>query len=54
MLLTYVAATAGVALVELALVLVNALGLDVPQALVDPGNLKAFAQNRNSFACFSS
>jgi hypothetical protein len=50
MLLTYVAATAGVALVELALVLVNALGLDVPQALVDPGNLKAFAQNRNSFA----
>jgi len=50
LLLTYVAATAGVALLELVLVLVNALGLDVPQALVDPGNLKAFAQNRNSFA----
>jgi hypothetical protein len=50
MLLTYMAATAGVALIELALVLLDALGLDVPARILEPGNLKGFAQNRNSFA----
>src|SRR3954468_3106678 len=50
MILTYTAATTGVALVELALVLLDALGVDVPARILEPGNLKGFAQNRNSFA----
>lgn len=50
MLLTYVAATFGVTLLELALVLLRALGFHPPASIVEPGNLEAFSQNHNFFA----
>ena len=49
-LLTYVGATAGVALLEIILVLVSALGVSLPPALIRPTSIEAFSQNHNFFA----
>ena len=48
--LTYVAATAAVALLELGLLVVTAVGVSLPVSIVRPGNLEAFSQNHNFFA----
>lgn len=50
MALTYVAATAAVALLELSLVLATTIGIAMPIAVIRPGNLEAFSQNHNFFA----
>ncbi len=47
---TYVAATMGVALVELSFIALAILGVRFPEKFIDPGNLQAFALNRNFFA----
>ena len=49
-LLTYAGATASIALLEVGLVVVGALGFWLPHELTDPGNAMAFAQNHNFFA----
>jgi hypothetical protein len=49
-LLTYAGATAGVALLEVGLVVASALGFWLPHELIDPGSAMAFAQNHNFFA----
>lgn len=49
MLLSYVGATLGVAAIELALIMVSVIADGLPK-LVEPGNLQAFALNRNFFA----
>ena len=50
MLLTYVGAAAAVALLEIILVLVSAIGVSLPPTLIEPTQIEAFAQNRNAFA----
>jgi hypothetical protein len=49
MLLSYVGATLGVAAIELALIMASVIADGLPK-LVEPGNLQAFALNRNFFA----
>jgi hypothetical protein len=50
MLLTYVGAAAAVALLEIILVLVSAIGVSLPPALINPKSIEAFSQNHNFFA----
>jgi hypothetical protein len=49
-LLTYAGAAAAVALLEIILVLVSALGVSLPPALIIPRSIVAFSQNHNFFA----
>ncbi|WP_068016535.1 O-antigen ligase family protein [Rhodoplanes sp. Z2-YC6860] len=49
MLLSYVGAALGVAVIEIVLVAISELTNELPQ-LVEPGNIEAFALNRNFFA----
>jgi len=48
--LTFVGAAIAVVGVDYALVLLKGIGVNIPDRLIDPANLRGFAQNRNFFA----
>lgn len=50
MLLSYVGAIAAVVLLEISLVAANAVGADLPHAIIVPDAIEAFSQNHNFFA----